>query len=561
MIVSIGLISLSLFNVSLADNQSELNRKVDKLFNEEIEPDGPGCAVAIYQNNKMLYSQGYGLADIENNVAITPKSAFNIGSTSKQFTAASIIKLEQQGRLSLKDDIRKYLPEIPQYERKITIRHLLNHTSGLRDYIDLMLLSGFDIDDVTTDFDALDLIKRQNSLNFEPGSEYLYSNTGYFLASLIVERVSGKTLKQFAHDNIFQPLSMTSSSYVNSHKTIVKNRATGYRKDKDGNYSLDVSYWEQNGDGGVFTTVEDLLHWNSVFFSDSLENTKLKNSLYQRGQLNDGRENKYALGLIHAQHKGTERVYHSGSWAGYRSNLARIPAHNLAVSVLCNTAHVHPVHMTEMTFQIYLSKPLKESNIQKVENRTERIRYNPVKIPETIYQELAGKYEFIEYPNEFIELSYSDGVFTLVDYDEKVSLKAASETLFINEEGDPRIEFEYDEAEALDKVTMYGSKSGESYPLKKWTPYIAEKTELESIVGLYRSDELNLDLQIEYLDGGLLATDRHGRAFSLMFLDKNRMLADNEEFSLLDVQRGSNDIFKGFSVSTKGSLNITFLKK
>jgi len=556
--VAFSLIGLSLSCASFASNQLELNKKVDQLFRGVIGPNDPGCAVGIYRGNKILYSQGYGLANIENDVEITSESVFNIGSTSKQFTAASIIKLEQQGKLSLDDDIRQYLPEIPQYQKMITIRQLLHHTSGLKDYIDLLLLVGLDIDDVTTDSDALNIIKRQKSLNFEPGSEHLYSNTGYFLASLIVKRVSGKTLKDFAHDTLFNPLKMKSTSYINSHKSLVKNRATGYRKGEKGSYTRDVSYWEQNGDGGVFTTVEDLLHWDAVFNSESPENIRLKNALYQKGKLNSGKEISYALGLMYAEHKGLERIYHSGTWGGYRSNLARIPTHNLSVAVLCNNAHIHPVHMTEMTFQIYLSEHYITLEDKPV--KTKEKLYKSVKINENIYQEISGKYEFLEFPNEFVELTYKDDVLTLIDYDETTTLFAASEKLLIDEQGKPRFEFKADETKG-ETVTMYGAKSSAPYPLKKWIPYVVSKSELELIAGNYRSDELNLDIQVEYIGENLIATDSTGRKFSLKFLDKDRLLTDSEYFNLLDVQRNVNGYLTSFSVSTQGSMNIVFLRE
>src|SRR5580765_6579321 len=181
---------------------------VDEVFADVAKPGSPGCALAVARGGKIIYEKSYGLANIEQSVSITPQSVFDIGSTSKQFTAASVLLLEKQGKLSLNDHIRKYLPEIPDYGHKITILHLLNHTSGLRDYLTLFILGGVNIDNVTTDEDALAVVARQKALNFVPGSEWLYSNTGFFLLSVIVKRSSGKTLREFATENIFEPLDM-----------------------------------------------------------------------------------------------------------------------------------------------------------------------------------------------------------------------------------------------------------------------------------------------------------------------------------------------------------------
>src|SRR5215813_553242 len=222
--------------------QEKKSAAVDEVFSDLVKPGSPGCALAVARSGKIVYEKGYGLANIEENVSITPQSVFDIGSTSKQFTAASILLLEKQGKLSVNDDIRKYLPEIPDYGHKITILHLLNHTSGLRDYLTLFELAGIDTDSVTTDDDALGIIANQKALNFEPGSEWLYSNSGFFLLSVVVKRVSGKTLAQFAAENIFTPLDMKSTVYRYGHTQLVPNRALAYEvKENQRGYSLDVS--------------------------------------------------------------------------------------------------------------------------------------------------------------------------------------------------------------------------------------------------------------------------------------------------------------------------------
>src|SRR6266481_2181907 len=240
---------------------------VDEVFSDLTKPGSPGCALGVYRDGKIIYAKGYGLANVEENVAITPQSVFDIGSTSKQFTAASILLLEKQGKLSINDDIRKYVPELPEYGQKITILQLLNHTSGLRDYLTLMELAGTNVDSVTTDEDALTMIVRQKALNFAPGSDWLYSNTGFFLLAVIVKRVSGKTLREFAAENIFAPLEMSHTQYRDDHTSLIPNRALAYdAKEKGGGYKLDVSYFEQTGDGAVHTSVEDLLKWEENFY-------------------------------------------------------------------------------------------------------------------------------------------------------------------------------------------------------------------------------------------------------------------------------------------------------
>src|SRR5215831_8207680 len=248
--------------------QDKTAAAVDELFADYTKAGSPGCALAVYRDGKIILTKGYGLANIEEHVSITPQSVFDIGSTSKQFTATSILLLEKQGKLSVSDDVRKYIPELPDYGKKITILNLLNHTSGLRDYLELMTLAGTNIDSVTDDDDALKIIARQKALNFDPGSEWLYSNSGFFLLSVIVKRVSGKDLREFAAENIFEPLEMKQTVYRNQHTQMVPGRALAYdAKEGGAGYTLNVSYFEQTGDGAVHTSVEDLVKWDENFYA------------------------------------------------------------------------------------------------------------------------------------------------------------------------------------------------------------------------------------------------------------------------------------------------------
>jgi CubicO group peptidase (beta-lactamase class C family) len=328
---------------------------VDEVFSDLAKAGSPGCALGVYRGGKIVYSKGYGLANLEENVAITPQSVFDIGSTSKQFTAASILLLEKQGKLSISDDIRKYLPELPDYGQKITIVHLLNHTSGLRDYLTLMELAGINTDGVTTDEDALQMIVRQKALNFAPGSEWLYSNTGYFLLSVIVKRVSGKTLREFAAENIFTPLEMGHTQYRDDHTSLISNRAMAYdAKEKGGGYSLDVSYFEQTGDGAVHTSVEDLQKWDENFYSGQIGGKEFLAEIQEQGKLNSGKVLDYAKGLHIADYRGLHTVSHGGSWGGYRAELLRFPEQHFSVACLCNVGNANPSKRALQVADVFL---------------------------------------------------------------------------------------------------------------------------------------------------------------------------------------------------------------
>src|SRR5437899_1209243 len=339
---------------------------VDEIFVDLTKAGSPGCALGVYRDGKMVYSKGYGLANLEQNVPITPQSVFDIGSTSKQFTAASILLLEKQGKLSINDDIRKYIPELSDYGQKVTILHLLNHTSGLRDYLTLMDLAGIHIDGVTTDEDALLIISRQKALNFAPGSDWLYSNTGFFLLSVIVKRVSGKTLREFAAENIFTPLAMTHTQFRDDHTSLIANRALAYdAKDKTAGYRLDVSYFEQTGDGAVHTSVEDLLKWDENFYSGQVGGKEFLREIQEQGQLNSGKMLDYAKGLFIQDYRGLHTVSHGGSWGGYRAELLRFPEQHFSVACLCNLGSARPSNRAHRVAEVYLASLIKPKDTNK----------------------------------------------------------------------------------------------------------------------------------------------------------------------------------------------------
>jgi len=328
--------------------------RVDRIFAAYDRTDSPGCAVGVYRDGRAVLARGYGMANLELNVALSPQSVFDIGSTSKQFTATSVVLLAQQGKLSLDDDIRKYIPELPNYGKTITIRHILTHTSGIRDYLTLWGLVGVDDADLTTEDDALQLIVRQRELNFMPGEQWLYSNSGFFLASVIVKRVSGKSLAQFAEEQIFRPLGMTHTRYNDDHMAVIPNRATGYDSRPGGGFATAMSNFEQTGDGAVQTSIEDLIKWDENFYHPTVGGDALLKALQTVAVLNDGKTQTYALGLTVDSYRGLHTVSHGGSWAGYRAELMRFPDQHFSVATLCNLAGTNPTMLSRRVAEVFL---------------------------------------------------------------------------------------------------------------------------------------------------------------------------------------------------------------
>ena len=316
-------------------------KAVDAVFGDYDKPATPGCIVGVLRAGEILYSRGYGRANVEHDVAFTTRTVFDIGSTSKQVVAAAIVLLGQDGTLTLDDDIRKHLPEMPDYGTTITIRHLLTHTSGLRDYIALMTLGGWQVEDLTTPAQALDVVRRQKGLDFAPGTEFAYSNTGFFLASLIVERASGKPLAAFARERLFTPLGMTSTRYMDDHSAVLPHRATGYGP-AEGGFRVAMSNWEQLGDGAVQTSLDDLSKWDANFYSATVGGRALVEALTTVHRLKSGAATTYGLGLFVDEYRGLPVVRHGGAWAGYRAELLRFPAERLSIAVLCNRWDASP---------------------------------------------------------------------------------------------------------------------------------------------------------------------------------------------------------------------------
>ena len=296
----------------------------------------PGCAVGVSLNGQTVFEKAFGLAEMEHNIPNTPQTIFESGSVAKQFTAAALVLLAQDGKLSLDDPIKKYIPELPDYEKPITIRHALNHTAGLRDWGTVLGLTGAGRGDrvITQDL-ALDVIVHQKGLDFTPGAEYSYSNSGYQLAAIIVERVSKQKFGAFVEERLFKPLGMTKSSWRDDYQRLVPGRAQGYSRQGGGPWRLNMPFMNVVGNGGMLTTVGDWMKWNAMLDSRSLGSPFVE-SLETVGVLNNGQKIIYALGLNVDKYKGIREISHGGSTAGYQTFLARYPDKKVSIGVLCN---------------------------------------------------------------------------------------------------------------------------------------------------------------------------------------------------------------------------------
>jgi CubicO group peptidase (beta-lactamase class C family) len=310
--------------------------QTDAIFAKLSQPGAPGCAVGVLERGETRHRKGYGLADVEQNVALTPESRFYLASVSKQFTALAALIAEKEGKLSLDDPLSKHVPEMPAYAAKIPLRRMLDHTAGLRDYLALWDLKGWSNNSALQPEPTLALIARQQALDFEPGTDYSYSNSGYFLMSVVIERTTGRNLGDYLEEKVFRPLGMSATRVQHDHMALVPNRAHGYAKAEAGFRLLDVNF-DVMGSGGVYSNVDDLLKWARNFDERKVAGDLL-DRLSDPGKLADGRETPtgYAFGLRRTKFGDVVEISHGGSAPGYRTFFARYPEQKVAVVALCN---------------------------------------------------------------------------------------------------------------------------------------------------------------------------------------------------------------------------------
>src|SRR5947207_634416 len=355
---------------------ANLEPQVDRVFSKGTAST-PGCAVGVAADGKPVLARAYGMADLEHDVRNTPETIFEAGSVSKQFTAAAVLLLARDGRLSLDDPVRKYLPELPDYAPPrpgpvntasttdaavpLTIRHMLHHISGRRDWGNIAAIAGWPrTTRAHTHAHVLEIAGRQKSLNFAPGTRWSYSNTGFNLAAIVVSRVGGMSFAELTRTRIFAPLGMTHTSWRDDYTRVVKNRAVAYDERRDG-FHIDMPFENVHGNGGLLTTVGDLLKWNENFTTPVVGDAAFVAGQQQVGRFNDGRPLDYAFGLYNHTYKGVRQVDHSGSTAGYRAHLARYPDQRVSVAVLCNVSSGGATEALHAVADLYLAGHAKEA--------------------------------------------------------------------------------------------------------------------------------------------------------------------------------------------------------
>lgn len=535
--------SFFIFFVLPAAAADEKTDRVDALFAKWDSTVSPGAALAIIQDGEIIYERGYGMANLEHNVPITPTTVFRIGSVSKQFTAACIAILSLQGRISLDDEVRKYVPELPEYEKPITVRHLVHHISGIRDYLTLAEVAALTDDFFFTPQDTLELLGRQKGLNFLPGEEHYYCNSGYFLMGVIVERVSGKSLNDFAQEHIFGPLGMKNTHFHDDHTMVVKNRAAGYSPTEDG-FRIDMTTLDHVGDGGVFTTVEDLYLWDQAFYTHQL-GQELMDLIQTPGVLNSGEKLDYAFGLGVGEYKGVKMISHSGGFVGFRAQLVRFPVQKFSVVSLANLGTINPSQLCLKVADIYLAGKLKEEASEEAAEA--------VTLSKEALEKRAGSY-LVKTMAIWAVVSAKEGQLQVAVMDMEFGLTPVSRTSFraLDADYDMTIDFLSDEEARL-------NLEGEEYELVK-APELDPLTpvQLMEFAGEYYNDELPVTYKLAVEEGALVFKHKNAPkdALSAVGRDKFTVGMLNIEFI-----RNKKRKLTGFVLGAGRASNIAFTKK
>jgi CubicO group peptidase (beta-lactamase class C family) len=466
---------------------------VDRIFAGYHHSDSPGCAVGATIDGATVLSAAYGMADLEHNVPLTPQSVFEAGSVSKQFTAGAVLLLVQQGKLSLDDPIRKYIPEVPAYEQPITIRNLINHTSGLRDWGSVEAIAGWPrTTRVYTHANVLEIVSRQRALNYPPGADYSYSNTGFNLAAMLVAKVSGKPFPQFTREAIFDPLDMSSTQWRDDFQRIVPNRSIAYSKDH-GTLKMLMPFEDVYGNGGLLTTVGDLLRWNRNFTDAKVGGRSFVEAQHQQGRLNDGRTIAYAAGLMVLSWRGIREVSHSGSTAGYRAWLGRYPDLGLSVAVLCNVDSADATALGHQVADVYLDTALPKKPAPAFAH-----------LDAAALESKAGLYRSLR-DHGALAIEVKGGGLQVAH--RPIVMMPVSSNVFVSREDGPRVEFESGPSGKVTRLRMYTELDEGDY-YEKVEPAKPSDADMRMMTGDYSNDEAEVTLQVS-LDHGALVIHRH----------------------------------------------------
>lgn len=525
--------------------------KIEKIF-KEWNPESPGCVCAVNKGGETVFQKGYGMANLELDVPLSPDSVFYIASTSKQFTAASIGMLSLSGKVSLDSSIKEYIPEMPDYAKEITVKNLLHHTSGLRDYFRVLALKGWTEKEYLNNDMVVDLISRQKGVLFPPGEQFAYSNSNYVLLAEIVKRTSGKTLNEYSRKNLFEPLGMNNTHFDDNYETIVKNRVSSYGYNGDGKYFRFLKAFDAVGDGNLLTTVNDLFKWGQNFKDHKVGGKELTDLLLTRGKLNNGKEQDYAFGLMLGKYRGLDIVSHAGGFKGFRTQFMRFPEQDFSVAVLCNVVDANPTLIAQQVSDIFLEDIMtpKESPMAKPEIERKEIDVDPSTLDDYVGEySIGGTPMFITLDDEQLK--------TQITGQPKFDIFPESENKFFLKVVDAQLEFKRDKQGEVTGAVLYQNGQQIEVPKKKKTILPAPERFIE-YTGVFYSLELDIEYTVTLKENDLVIKYAHVDDIVLKPSDPDQFIGG---MSKLEFIRDQDNHITGFNLSFMDIQKIGFTKR
>jgi CubicO group peptidase (beta-lactamase class C family) len=526
-------------------SQEDKTEKIDTILRTYDKPNAPGLSIGIVENEILIYAKGIGFASIEKKIKNNTKTAFSIASIAKQFTASCIWVLVQEKKLSLEDDIRKYLPEMPNYGTSIKIKHLLNHTSGIRNYHTIMDLQDFNYDsEYYNNETVLELASNQKGLNNKPGEKVLYSNTNYNLLTLIIERVSGKNLNEFAKEKLFQPLQMNSSCFKISNTQIIKNKAEGYQF-TDGKYISNTSSQESYGAGSMASTVEDLSKWIGVLNGINSEFKSLSKFLIQCEKLENGEKAKYARGVMVDNYKGFQTISHSGYGWGGQSQLITIPEKNLGVVILTNLESINPTPISYQILDLFLNDITIEKSDEVKKYKIEN------------FNNFIGQYKEINSDMKMEFFIENDTLKAKGSQAKKgISLSQFKKNKF-HRANNESVTYDFTKSKKQDLIISFG---GTPFYFKKAQFVKPETVKINEFIGTYYSEELNTTYIFFEKDNKLYLTYKNHQNIVLSTVEIDEF--GNNARTSYQFKRNKNKQIVSMELSSEGTVkNINFVKQ
>ncbi|WP_299436744.1 serine hydrolase domain-containing protein [uncultured Aquimarina sp.] len=553
--IGIKIISICIYvllmNVLQSQNSKVEVEKIDALFSAWNQGKTPGASVSVIKNGTVIFKKAYGLGNIENNIPNTTSSLFNIASNSKQFTAFAALLLEEEGKLSLEDDIRKYIPELPDFGYTIKVKNLAQHTHGIRGVIYLLGMAGWNIEDVITKKDVFKLFKQQKELNFPPETDFLYNNSGYILLAEIISRVSGQSFHMYLRDHIFMPLEMRNTVVFEDNSKIINNVSYPYYYDGK-SYKVAIRNSKDIvGPTGIRTSTEDLSKWLKNFENPKVGNKKMITRLITPTVLKNGDTLSYALGQVVHSYKNHKVISHGGSDAGYKSQILRFPDEKLSIVVLTNNGSLNAEEKAYRIADLYLSNDLKSL---KSEANTKVL--STVAATEEILNKYEGKFQL--QPGFVLEFNQKEGsLFITATGQGTLPLETLSETQFRIRRIDAIITFIKDKDGTVNTLSF--DHNGAVNSAKRIT-YDIDTSILEKYTGIYYSEELNTYYELLIQDGQLIASHQRQDNTKLTALDSTKFTGNTWFFGILDFIIYKDDV-SGFKVSSERVKNLWFEKR